>query len=580
MNHRLVVFSILLVISSTCFGKYSSQVEAFYRVGERHIGRLSILQPIKHGKKQLIFANMILMQDSGSSKEGNLGVGYRLLKGKQILGSYLYYDIRRTSNKNTVHQFTIGCEYLRELFELRMNGYLPITNKFTLSSKKKFGELSHDSSNVFIETSTISVIERAFSGLDFEMGVTSKESLLNMYLGGYYFTAKTRKIIGPQFRLESRPLDWLTLNTEFKYDKIRKTNFYVGFGIRFAIGSKTKSPYDLESKMTQMPIRDIDAITSTATEIENLERQDLTIVRDSNGFKTAMDRGDKFIGVAEDIDFGNTVVDVYGTKDNPIKDLYITGVDLTISNGSITKISQQRKSFKNFVLPATSTADSVEITRLRIIPGISSYAIDTQSVLISEAIFKYIDNSYIGYLISDSWRKNPDTSGRTTGAAGLVGLSSNSTIEYCRNNQNLKKGQFGIAGIIINNSFLYYNENYGTINSHPIIGISTGITYYAENSTMDSNINHGILKRDASGIVQYANKSKILNNINKLDVKEYSCGILSTSLDSVLKHNENHGSVTDHSYAIYFGSRNLVENNNINTGSLDGTSVVEGNFKF
>ncbi len=588
MISKYLWFFCLIFLSNICFAKYAGQIESFYRVGTSQIGRLSVLQPIKQRKNQLIFLNAIVMQDNSPSTEGNLGIGYRLLKGNQIIGSYLYYDIRRTSNKNLVHQFTIGGEYLRQSFEARINGYLPLTNKFVLSSQNKFGELSHDSSNVYIETFTTSVIERAYSGIDFEVGYTSKASQFNLYLGGYYFAAKSRKIIGPQVRLESKPLDWLTLSAEFKHDKIRQTNFHVGFGIRFALVSTNKSPYELASKMTQMPIRDIDAVTSTAVEIKNLKRNELTIVRDVVGFKASMDKGDKYIGVADGIDFLNTTVKVYGTKDNPIKGLYITGIEITEVNGEFTKVSQQPKELRNFVLPANSG---------------ETISINGTNQIIPIAILNAIQDSEVGYLKVNNW----SSTNAGDRAAGLIGLSKGETnIHHNTNLSNMVENKAGLVGIATDVTIVQFNENrgdmvVGTTNdlySAGVLLIASGSSVVQENTTYGKtrglsggilleaydvvivrvNNNYSTEIRDYSGgiILKSFNRSSIFKNFNKAKVRANCAGIVIESYNfSKIENNRNEGEVRDGSSGIIMkGFDNSEIKFNKNAGPVSGDDAV------
>jgi hypothetical protein len=567
---RYILFFILVIISIGCVGKYHSQLEASYRVGDGHIGRLSILQPIQQNTNKLFFINAILMQNSDPATEGNLGVGYRFLKSSQVFGWYAYYDIRKTSYKNIVHQFTVGTEYLKEAFEIRLNGYIPITKKFVISSANKIGELTHDSTNVYIETFTVSEIERVFGGLDFEVGVTSKKNLLNLYLGGYYFSANARKIIGPQFRLESKPLNWLNLTIEFKHDKVRSYSFYAGLGIRLALGSKNKSPYDLESKMIQIPIRDIDAITATESEIDVQSKHQLTIVRSADEFRDAMNNQDKYIGIADDIDFGNTVVDTYGTKDNPIKGLYITGIDITIANGSITQISQEQKEIRNFILPNN--------------PG-TTININGDNKVIPIAILNAVEDGSIGYVRVNNWRSNIPGDR----AAGLVGIAKGRTnIHHNTNLSNMVEKKAGLVGISTDNTIIQFNENSGRIGDGGAWIYSSGIAYIiADNSVVKNNQNIGNSDGRSSGIVQEAygnslielneNKSnrsgflsggivyKAYNNVtiqynkNSSRVGQWGGGIISEANNStIIKYNNNYGSVGGVAAA---GIVSLLQNN-------------------
>ena len=588
-----IFFALLLIFTSSCMSKYASELSTFYKVGESHIGRLSYLQPLNQGKNKLIFSNMILMLDSNNTVEGNIGLGYRQLRGSEILGSYLYYDIRRTFNKNTVHQFTLGFEYLRELFEVRLNGYVPLKKKFVLSTERKFGELSHDTSKVFIETSTVSMVERAYHGLDVELGVTSESSLLNLYLGCYYFRASSREMLGPQIRLESKPLDCLTLSAEFKHDKIRGTKFYVGLGIRFSMGSKNKSPYGLKSKMTQMPVRDIEAITSVSSEIESMERDDLALVRDVAGFRAAMLSKEQYIGIADDIDFGDDVIDIYGSQGSPLKDLYITGIDVEIVNGSIVSISQEHKELRNFILPAN--------------PG-ETILINGETKVIPIGIFNAIEDSDIGYLRVNNWSST--NSGDM--ASGLVGLSKGKTnIHHNINLSNMVENKAGLVGIGIDNTIVQFNENRGNmvvggtrdLYSAGIILIGAGNTIVQDNTAYgitrglsggvllesyddvlvqkNSNISRITLDHSGAIIFKSYNQSNILYNTNKSRLGSNCAGTVRTAHNmSKVENNSNEGEVRDDAAGITlvsFDNSKIHYNKNFGLISGDfGSGILSG----
>ena len=235
----------IILLAVICFNvsaKYQDQVEIFYKAGKRHIGRVSMLLPIKQKTNHLLFLNPILMRDSNSASEGNLGLGYRFMfRNNQIIGSYLYYDIRKTTHSNLINQATMGIEYLRESFEFRANGYLPILkDKFVISTIKKNNQITHDASNIYLESSITSVVERAFRGFDSEIGFTSRELKLNLFLGGYLFKSDNTTIVGPQIRLEYKPLTWLTISTEVKKDKVRGWDYYGGVSIRTAMSKYNK----------------------------------------------------------------------------------------------------------------------------------------------------------------------------------------------------------------------------------------------------------------------------------------------------------------------------------------------------
>lgn len=58
----------------------------------------------------------------------NAGIGIRHLGSSCVLGGYAFYDYRKT-NKQHYNQFSLGFESLGEIWDFRVNGYLPVGEK-------------------------------------------------------------------------------------------------------------------------------------------------------------------------------------------------------------------------------------------------------------------------------------------------------------------------------------------------------------------------------------------------------------------------------------------------------------------
>ncbi|NQY42050.1 MAG: macro domain-containing protein [Legionellales bacterium] len=498
---KLIFFT---VICLNVNAKYQDQVEIFYKAGKRHIGRVSMLLPIKQKTNHLLFLNPILMRDSNSASEGNLGLGYRFMfRNNQIIGSYLYYDIRKTTNNNLINQATFGIEYLRESVEFRANGYLPIIkDKFTLSTTKKNNQLTHDSSNIYLESSTTTVIERAFRGLDSEIGFTSRNLKLNLFLGGYLFKAENVTIVGPQIRLEYKPLSWLTISTEVKQDKVRGLDYYGGISIRTPMlkFNKNISPYSIHSKMTQIPVRDVDIVDQTKEDRVITKKTTFSIAHSKTDLGRFLAEGKTHIIIAKDINFGG---------DNVNFDKFtgmIFGMDVSMDDRGISRIAFKPKKLYNYNIPARkATAPRVSIS----INEENRVSIDSPT-----GFFNLIKKSEIGYLILDEWSAVSDNS------AGLGGHIIDSSIHHIENRSDLSKVKQGGVAVLGSGETVFSD----IVNKGKIAGTNIGgtVSIITDKVLVYNCSNYGKFTKGTkkSGGNVYAGyyKVKIINALNAVDI--------------------------------------------------------------
>ncbi len=91
--------------------KYSPRIELSAKAGKyRHIVRPGFVLPIYQKKDFLIHTTVIGMADTKKAIEGNVGLGFRSLIDRNIVGGFAFYDIRKTSRNNLIHQLTLGAE--------------------------------------------------------------------------------------------------------------------------------------------------------------------------------------------------------------------------------------------------------------------------------------------------------------------------------------------------------------------------------------------------------------------------------------------------------------------------------------
>ncbi len=225
---------------------------------KRNIYNTNIMVPLIRHSDSLVFTNIIGMLDSKSSKEINLGIGMRYLYPQYIIGTYIYYDYRKTKYNTYVQQITLGSELFFSAYEFRVNFYLPLSSGTVIG---KNISLQKETSYSHTTLSTISndILATPLAGADIEMGLTIPEvKRLSLFGGGYYFHGKNVSTIkGANARANFNILSWLNLTFENSYDNHRKYTWFVGLKLSLKIGKPLKQNA-LTKKMIQPPIRDVD----------------------------------------------------------------------------------------------------------------------------------------------------------------------------------------------------------------------------------------------------------------------------------------------------------------------------------
>lgn len=251
-------YGILIVSAFSALAQafYEPQLSINYKHGHyRHVGRIQILYPLAQRSEQLLYSHIVGLLDSQHADEGNFGLGYRLLSTHTITGGYVFYDLRRTSNQNRMHQMTLGAEYLTLNNELRGNIYIPFSTAKLIARQPI---LNTPSTKNLILAQT----EVPLAGFDVEWSHNSiflpQAKLSTSYF--YFYAKDVEHIHGPRVRIDYQITKEISLEGEWSYDKARSWNYFVGARVSFALGSKIQSPVSLAHKMTQMPIRDIDVI--------------------------------------------------------------------------------------------------------------------------------------------------------------------------------------------------------------------------------------------------------------------------------------------------------------------------------
>ncbi|MEM6338636.1 MAG: inverse autotransporter beta domain-containing protein [Pseudomonadota bacterium] len=104
----------------------------------RNIGELNYMQPFLANDNHLPILDLKLKLDNQKSKEINLGLVYRYnYDDKAILGTYAYFDHRRTGLNFSISGLTAGVEVLSKYIDARANIYIPQSKRKKLAHNSK-----------------------------------------------------------------------------------------------------------------------------------------------------------------------------------------------------------------------------------------------------------------------------------------------------------------------------------------------------------------------------------------------------------------------------------------------------------
>ncbi len=276
----LVGLFILLIQTSNLFAspykhhyvpKYKPNVEFVGKFGSsRNIYQLGAVLPLLQTPEDLVYIPAFAMLDSKKANEVNAGLGFRkLFHAKCIMGLYSFFDYRKSHLGNFFKQITFGYEFFTQLFELRANVYLPLNkSKTTISTQKKSVVMNYDGHNTSLSLSRWNdkFVETPNKGFDVEIGITT--SFFGLHGAYYSFFEKNSTSHGGRARANVRINPWTSIEGEINYDTARKLTSYAGIRLNFPSKSIYKQTR-LQTKMTSLPVRDIDIVVSQVSSAIN-----------------------------------------------------------------------------------------------------------------------------------------------------------------------------------------------------------------------------------------------------------------------------------------------------------------------
>ncbi len=289
----LVVFATLLVAAAPAratgelggSGKFVGwwELGGFYGTDESSRGEVVLFTPLMQSALTLFFLDARGKLFEEDVQEANLALGYRqMMPSGWNLGLWAGWDIRDTEEHNTFHQVAFGLEALSERYDLRVNGYVPVTDP---KGSPGLAEVVLRGNNILM----IGGEEVPLYGVDGEVGVLlfggnrgggggglkgapapAKRHELRAYAGGFWFDADEalEEVAGPKGRLEYRindvisslPGSRLTLESELSYDEVRDTKFEIGARLRIPFGARGSDAASRMAALTGQELRMIEGL--------------------------------------------------------------------------------------------------------------------------------------------------------------------------------------------------------------------------------------------------------------------------------------------------------------------------------
>lgn len=211
---------------SYSMGRYISINNDYFDIG--------LFTPLVSSIGQSLFLDIHGYRFNDSKWATSIGLAERYqLSELNIVGFNLYYDYRRGKSKNNFHQMGLGFEWLNDCWDIRINGYLPVSKKTQTASFCLFDQLGDG----FFATRRN--IEFAYSGFDTEIGHAFENYCdINLYaaVGPYYYQrADQRHFWGAHCRLELNWKSIFSLSIRLSNDNIYSTNVQGIFQVSFPI---------------------------------------------------------------------------------------------------------------------------------------------------------------------------------------------------------------------------------------------------------------------------------------------------------------------------------------------------------
>lgn len=351
-----------LLLSSVLFGCYTAGADAYLSLpeptyyfyensyvprllltgfaGASPLARADLLFPFSFFNNDgIAFGNV--QGEYGKDEAGYLGagVGYRrIINPCTIMGAYLYFDENYSTNHNTFEILSPGVEALGHYWDVRVNGYIPVSRRTEVTDSFVLGGLNTCGINVDCQFTSFQghqqfgrrfeSIEQVGPGVDGEFGVIIPQAHgLRLHAGGYYFhLADFKDVKGVEGRIEFPINRKVMFTAESSFDTQQRGRIVAG--LQFAIGGSYADPRTIYARLEDPVIRNIGTV-GRGNGIPILSKQNdrgLALVRDNIFFFSPT--GTATLGSAN-----------FGTFENPLapnqfSQATVDNVFITTGNGN------------------------------------------------------------------------------------------------------------------------------------------------------------------------------------------------------------------------------------------------------
>ena len=403
-----------------------SEFGGAYKTDDASRGSVTLFAPLMQGPRDLLFVDARGKLFEDSAKEGNLALAYRtMLTNGWNVGAWVGADVRGTALDNTFGQVSGGLEALSESFDVRLNGYGPISAPQAAGLNTSFTQVVLSGPSIYM----IGGQEVGLRGVDGEVGVRLPTQMFNLdsekielraYGGGFYFDheAALKEVAGPKARLELRindviagmPGSRITAEYAYSHDRVRDHRHEIGARLRVPLGApQTWTRYAglsaQERRMMDGLQRDVDIVVvqSEAEPVEdaltNVDFDRVAYVNnggDINGTATAAGAnsliitkggtisGEQFLQDSQTLQSGASTIQVRGLRSGTVANFTAPFSKTTLTNDTGNVVNLVSNTHLNgFVIHQTtvgSTNDAVVARDAGGNDGFRNFAITNNSI--------------------------------------------------------------------------------------------------------------------------------------------------------------------------------------------------------
>lgn len=257
---------------------YKPRVETKLKWGtqDRSLMQGQLWIPLRGLNNQVLYSDLRFMKDNQDGLEGNAGLGYRYLlpNDKGILGLYGFFDRKRSITGNFFNQLTGGVEAMGNKFDIRLNGYFPLSSAVHKSTSGGFSLPYLAGTGIFINRVNMqNFVEEPLTGFDLELGYRVpifEENIdsVRVYGGVYgFYGDEVEDIRGWRARVTADTTNWLQLGARYQHDTVRGAQGFLEATFRFP-SKKSWKQDGLRSRMDETPERDVDIVSNSKATIQ------------------------------------------------------------------------------------------------------------------------------------------------------------------------------------------------------------------------------------------------------------------------------------------------------------------------